>query len=216
MLNENEKHSLQRQKDARDAGDWVQVPEEFRNAGVGETQSKGRVETSLLTVSVIAVSVAFFSPFFTQPFKNSSFQLRATSLNSARPSSGFVSYMENFEDFQENRLKNLFGWGGLDVVSQASQGMALDLSACRVRLRNEAAQQFFRFDVKVDVVRPGFVVHGLLDGAESEPDVATCLRDKINSLVIKEFRQLRAAAPKSYKLRLAVRLSHGSDGSTPF
>ena len=65
-------------------------------------------------------------------------------------------------------------------------------------------------------MRPGFVVHGLMDGSESEPDVASCLRDKINSLVIKEFGQLRAAAPKSYKLYLAVRMSHGSDGSNPF
>jgi len=216
MLNENEKQRLQRQKDARDEVDWMMIPKEFRSAGLQERQPHGRVETSILTFSVIALSAAVFSPFFTQPFQNAGFQLRATSLDPSRPSSGFVSYMEKFEDFQESRLKNLFGWGGLDVVSQASQGMALELSACRVQLRNPASQQFFRFDVKVDVVRPGFVVNGLLDGAENEPDVATCLRDKINSLVIKEFGQLRSAAPKSYRLSLAVRMSHGSDGSNPF
>lgn len=216
MLNENEKQSLQRQKEAREASEWASLPAEFRQASSAQSQVHGRVEHSILTLSVLALAAALFSPFLTQPFRSSSFQLRATTLNSAGSSSGFVSYMETVEDFQESRLKNLFGWGGLDVVSQASQGMALQLSSCRAQLRNAAAQQFFRFDVKVDVVRPGFVVSGLLDGADREPDVATCLRDKIESVVIKEFRQLRAAPPNTYKLRLAVRMSHGSDGSNPF
>lgn len=216
MLNEKEKLSIQRQQDAREESDWNQIPVEFKSVVTAQQETKGRVENSILTVSVIVLTAAFLGPFFTQPFQNSDFQLRATTLNPSGPTSGFVSYMEKFEDFQENRLKNLFGWGGLDVVSQASQGMALELNGCRAQLRNEAKQQYFRFDVKVDVVRPGFVVNGLIGGQDSEPDVAACLRDKINTLTIKEFRQLRAAAPKSYKLSLAVRVSHGSDGSNPF
>jgi len=216
MLNEKEKQSLQRQQDAREEIDWTQIPAEFMPVVISQKEAKGRVENSILTVSVIVLTAAFLGPFFTQPFQTSDFQLRATTLDPSGPTSGFVSYMEKFEDFQENRLKNLFGWGGLDVVSQASQGMALELNSCRTQLRSEAKQQYFSFDVKVDVVRPGFVVSGLIDGADSESDVAKCLRDKINSLTIKEFRQLRAAAPNSYKLRLAVRVSHGSDGSNPF
>lgn len=216
MLNESEKQSLERQKSAQSEPAWQGVPDEFRRVGPEGVRGKGRVENSLFTLSVLVFAGALFSPFLTQPFQKSNFQLRATSLNSG-VSAGFVSYMETIEDYQESRLKNVFGWGGLDVVSQASQGMALELSACRAQLRNTASQQFFRFDVKVDVKRPGFVVHGLLDGADSEPDVATCLRDKINSIVIKEFGQLRSAAPKTYKLRLAVRMSHGADGnSAPF
>jgi len=73
----------------------------------------------------------------------------------------------------------------------------------------------FRFDVKIDVKKPGFVVHGLLNGQEDEPEMATCLRDTINTLAIADFAALREVPPKSYKLRLGVALAHGADGGVP-
>jgi hypothetical protein len=156
----------------------------------------------------------FFTPFFSKPFLSSTPALRAVSLDGAE-AMGFVTFMDVLEENSGNQMKDVFGWGGLDLVSRASQALAPHLQACRAQLQGPPAGLSFRFDVKVDVNKPGFTVSGLLDGAEREPAMATCLRDKINSLAIADFKTLRSAAPKSYKLRLGVQMAHGADGGAP-
>lgn len=155
-------------------------------------------------------------PFFLSPFSSSRLHLKAVSLTPSE-GLGFVSFLDRVDDLSGNRAKDMFGWGGLDVVYRASQALAPHLQNCRAQIQNQnvPAGLTFHFDVKIDVKRPGFLVTGLLAGHETEPNAATCLRDTINGLQIGSFSTLRSAPTKSYKLDLGIQLSHGSDGGAP-
>ncbi|MEY4066324.1 MAG: hypothetical protein RIR26_2532 [Pseudomonadota bacterium] len=192
-----------------------QLPAEFRRgAETGAVRSTG-VEHSLLVLSLIFFSLAFFVPFLSKPFASQkNIALRAGAFETGE-ALGIVTYMDDFSETSGSQRKDLFGWGALDLVSRASQALAPHLQKCRAQLNVAKQGLAFRFDVKIDVKKPGFVVHGLVSGQEDEPEMATCLRDTINTLSIADFASLRDVAPKSYKLRLGVALAHGTDGGVP-
>lgn len=192
------------------------VPEEFNPTHFSlRPRQPHAIEYSLLTWASVVFTFGALIPFFSKPFFHSPVALRATSLEGGE-ALGFVTFMESFEETSGSKMKDVFGWGALDLVSRASEALAPHLQACRARLENEAGGKLsFRFDVKVEVAKPGFVVNGLLEGADREPAMAACLRDKINNLKIGDFAHLRSAPPKSYKLRLGVQMAHGADGGAP-
>lgn len=196
--------------------DYTEIPPEFRL----QIKRYMRRRTDV-TDRIFALATMFFGglvllPFLTSPFSTRGFTLKANSLERTE-ALGFVTFLGDVEDLSNSKMKDMFGWGGLDLIYRASQALAPHLQNCRAQLQatNVSAGFTFRFDVKVDVNKPGFNVTGLLDGQDTEPEVATCLRDKINGLQITDFSKLRAAQPKTYKLRLGVQLAHGADGGAP-
>jgi hypothetical protein len=203
-----------RDKAALDDSRFHVLPREFSALTSVSTRQPFSVEKSLFVVSAMVFLTGVFTPFFSKPFLPGGPALRALTLDSGE-TMGFVTFMDALEEKSGNQMKDVFGWGGLDLVSRASQALAPHLQACRAQLQGSPTGLSFRFDVKVDVNKPGFTVSGLLDGAEREPAMASCLRDKINALAIADFKTLRAAAPKSYKLRLGVQMAHGADGGAP-
>jgi hypothetical protein len=172
---------------------------------------------AVMVLAVVVISAVVYFPFFMQPFKSRNYSFGAGPLNLDDPALGVVSYLADVEDLSDSKMKDMFGWGGLDLIQRASQSLAPFLQNCRARTQSPVlrAGMTFNFDVKIDVKKPGFAVTGILSGHDLEPDVATCLRDKINNLQISDFASLRAAKPKSYKLRLGVQLAHGADGGVP-
>ncbi|NBO37619.1 hypothetical protein EBU99_03450 [bacterium] len=197
----------------RDADD-VSLPKEFHSlVQVGRDVST-TLENWLLIFSLLCVSAGALFPFFSTPLTRSQVALRASSLENSE-ALGFVTFLGEIEDLSGSKSKDMFGWGALDLVSRASQALAPYLQTCRAQVQGDPKGLSFRFDVKIDVKKPGFTVNGLLDGQDKEPAVATCLRDKINGLVISDFANLRAAPPKSYRMRLSVDMAHGSDGGVP-
>ncbi|MBM3382375.1 MAG: hypothetical protein FJY29_08035 [Betaproteobacteria bacterium] len=209
-----ENSSSVRDKAALDETQLCLLPREFTGLASVSSRQPVNAESSVFFISALVFLTGFFTPFFTQPFLSDAPALRAVSLAGGE-AMGFVTFMDALEENSGAQMKDVFGWGGLDLVSRASQALAPHLQACRAQLQGSASGLSFRFDVKVDVNKPGFTVSGLLDGAEREPAMATCLRDKINSLAIADFKTLRSAAPKSYKLRLGVQMAHGADGGAP-
>lgn len=192
-----------------------ELPEEFRKGAGLVARRHGGVEHSLLVLSLIFFSLAFFLPFLSRPFSTQkNFVMRAGSFEMGE-ALGIVTYMDDFSEASGSQRKDLFGWGALDLISRASQALAPHLQKCRTQLNVSRQGLSFRFDVKVDVQRPGFVVSGFVGGHENESEMATCLRDKINTLVISDFASLRDVPPKHYKLRLGVSLAHGTDGGVP-
>lgn len=193
-----------------------EMPGEFRACAVRELrQSSDKVDT-LLLLALLCSTVASLSPFFMTPFTHGRLSLRASPLES-RDGLGFVTYLSDVQDLSGEKMKRMFGWGGLDLVSRAAQALAPHLQKCRALLQpaGKSNDSIFKFAVLVDVAKPGFTVSQLIDGHETDPDTATCLRDRINGLEIADFANLRAAEPKSYKLHLGVQLAHGSDGGSP-
>ena len=211
MMNDSLNRDWIRRRIELEDADAERVPSEFSGIVPGLVRPRIGVEYSLLTFATLSFAAASLVPFLSNPFVQKNVAMRANSLEHGE-AMGLVTFMDMLEDTTGSQMKDMFGWGALDLVSRASQALAPHLQACRARLQGTANGLMFRFDVKVDVKKPGFEVNGLLDGAEREPAVATCLRDKINSLTISEFSNLRAASPGSYKLRLGVQMSHGSDG----
>lgn len=214
MMNDSGNRDWIRRRIELEDADAQRVPPEFSGIVYGFERHRGGVEYSLLTFATLSFAAASLIPFFSHPFVQRDFALRANSLEPGE-GLGFVTFMDTFEDTSGLQMKDMFGWGALDLVSRASQALAPHLQACRAQLQGSASGLVFRFDVKVDVNKPGFSVNGLLEGAEREPAMAGCLRDKINTLAISDFSNLRAASPKSYKLRLGVQMAHGSDGGAP-
>lgn len=192
------------------------IPEEYKLCTVRALRQMPDLADRIFTFALICTAAAAFLPFFMTPFSKSVFRMRASPLE-GQEGLGFVTFLGDVEDLSGAKTKDMFGWGGLDLVYRAGQALAPQLQSCRANLRStQPSPGFaFRFDAKVDVAKPGFVITGLIDGQDVEPEVATCLRDKINSLQIADFANLRAASPKSYKLRLGVQLAHGSDGGAP-
>lgn len=214
FINDNEDFK----RDQHDGNDSAlkALPGEFRELVRRESsRSKHTIEFALLTWATLFFAAGCFSPFFLKPFLGSSWSFRARTSESSE-ALGFVTYLDSLEENSGSKMKEIFGWGGLEVVSRASQALAPHLQPCRAQLQEAArAHLTIRFDVKVDVTKPGFRVNGLLEGVEREPAVVTCLRDKIDGLAIPDFGSLRSVAPKSYKLRLGVQLAHGADGGAP-
>lgn len=208
---------LIRQENTLSADDnYQELPPEFRAQIKRYMRRRTDLSDRLFSVATVFFGAIVFLPFLTKPFSTGSFALKANSLE--RPEAlGFVTFLGDVEDLSDSKMKDMFGWGGLDLIYRASQALAPHLQNCRAQLQsaNISAGFTFRFDIKVDVKKPGFNVTGLLDGQDTEPDVATCLRDKINALQISDFAKLRAAQPKTYKLRLGVQLAHGADGGAP-
>ncbi|MEY3901490.1 MAG: hypothetical protein RL189_796 [Pseudomonadota bacterium] len=171
---------------------------------------------TLLLFALLCLTTAVLSPFFMTPFSYSQVRMRASPLET-RDGLGFVTYLSDVQDMSGERMKRMFGWGGLDLVSRAAQALAPHLQKCRALIQpaGKSNDAIFKFSVLVDVAKPGFTVSQLLEGHEADPDTATCLRDRINGLEIADFAQLRAAEPKNYKLHLGVQLAHGSDGGSP-
>ena len=192
------------------------VPSEFVGVIRSERSDALRtVEYWLLFWGSLAFVIGCLVHFLTRPFLPSGAAFRALPLESSE-SIGIVTYLDSFEEKSGSKMKDIFGWGGLDLISRASQALAPHLQSCRTHLSGVArANMQLRFDVKVMVNKPGFKVTGLLEGADQEPVMASCLRDKIEGLSIADFANLRAAAPKAYKLRIGVQMAHGSDGGAP-
>lgn len=171
---------------------------------------------TLLLFALLCLTAAVLSPFFMTPFSYSQVRMRASPLET-RDGLGFVTYLSDVQDMSGERMKRMFGWGGLDLISRAAQALAPHLQKCRalIQTAGKSNDAIFKFAVLVDVAKPGFTVSQLLEGHEDDSDTATCLRDRINGLEIADFAQLRAAEPKNYRLHLGVQLAHGSDGGSP-
>ncbi|NBW80508.1 hypothetical protein EBR21_02025 [bacterium] len=196
--------------------DFRHLPQEYRANTKRYMRFTSDTADRLLAVSTVCVAASAFLPFLVGPFATTGVRLRAAALD--KPDGlGFVTFLKDVEDLSDSQMKDMFGWGGLDLISRASEALAPHLQNCRAQLQSSSpsAGTIFSFDVKIDVQKPGFEVSGLLGGHESEADVAVCLRDKINSMQIADFGKLRSAKPKSYKLRLGVQLAHGADGGAP-
>jgi hypothetical protein len=196
--------------------DFRHLPQEYRASTRRYMRFNSDTADRLLAISTVCVAASAFLPFLVGPFAMPGVRLKAAALD--KPDGlGFVTFLKDVEDLSDSRTKDVFGWGGLDLISRASEALAPHLQNCRAQLQSSApaSGMTFSFDVKVDVQKPGFEVSGLLGGHETEADVATCLRDKINNLQIADFGKLRAAKAKSYKLRLGVQLAHGADGGAP-
>ncbi|MFZ9519515.1 MAG: hypothetical protein ACO3A4_03465 [Silvanigrellaceae bacterium] len=200
----------------QDEDDFQHLPLEFRASTKRYMRFTSDTSDRLLALSTVCVAASGFLPFLVGPFANPELKFKAASLENP-DGLGFVSFLKDVEDLSDSKMKDMFGWGGLDLISRASEALAPHLQNCRAQLQsnNPHGNMTFSFDVKIDVSKPGFEVSGLLGGHETEAVAATCLRDKINSLQIADFGRLRAPKPKSYKLRLGVQLAHGADGGSP-
>jgi hypothetical protein len=195
---------------------YKHIPAEFRSNTGRYMRRRTGVSDKLYSCAVICFGIVCLTPFFVGPFVRSPAKFNAKSLETP-DGLGFVSFLGGVEDLSESKMKDMFGWGSMELIYRASEALAPHLQNCRARLQssNLPATFTFRFDAKIDVAKPGFNISGLLDGQEAEPDAAACLRDKINALQIPDFSRLRATHPKLYKMRLGVQLAHGSDGGAP-
>jgi hypothetical protein len=196
--------------------DFKELPPEFRLNIRRYMRRKTNTSDKLYSCAAVFLAMVCFTPFFASPFLRAGSKLSAKSLESAE-ALGFVTFLGDVEDLSDSKMKDMFGWGGLELIYRASEALAPHLQNCRAQVQSAKlpATFTFRFDVKIDVSKPGFNISGLLDGQDTEPDAATCLRDKINALQIPDFSRLRAAPVKAYKMRLGVQLAHGADGGAP-
>ena len=196
--------------------DYKELPREFHPNIRRHMRRKTNTLDKLYSCAAVFFAFVCFTPFLASPFLRPVAQLKAKSLE-APEALGFVSFLSGVEDLSESKMKDMFGWGSMELIFRASEALAPHLQNCRARMQsaNPPATFTFRFDIKIDVSKPGFNITGLIDGQDTEPDTAACLRDKINGLRIPDFSRLRAAPDKSYKMRLGVQLAHGADGGAP-
>lgn len=150
---------------------------------------------------VVTLTIAIVACVLAGMFAFKRIALKASKVESA-PHNVFVSFLDGFEDLQVTAYKDNFGWGGLETLSTSVRSLAPHLSNCR-QYKKEGSDNF-RFEVKVEVAQQRFRVVGILSGSEKNPEMAQCLRDKINEAKVEQIATLKNAPEDSYRLKIEV------------
>ena len=120
----------------------------------------------------------------------------------------FVVFVSRLEDARNPESRSVFGWGGSARVSEAALQLAGEIHNCRqYKIAGDVPLQL---DVKIDLKRPGFKVVGLLAGADKNPAMSMCVRDKINAAPSPVLADLKAVEDDLYRLVLEVHSNVGA------
>lgn len=148
--------------------------------------------------------------------------VRAGSLdeqNSAVPQA-FVTFVTEFEDNAESTTRlgpgvkrTRFGVGASGAIAEAARALAPVIQNCRQFKVAQSAS--LRLEAKIDLSRPGFRIVGLLDGATENPQMATCVRVKINAARFASLAMLKPVPESDYLLRLEVQSNLGTELPAP-
>lgn len=146
--------------------------------------------------------------------KESQMRLRARSPAADTPVTAFVTFVGEFVDdspvkaLGHGARRSSFGWGASGIISEAVREIAPVIQNCR-QYKSSGAEDRVRLDVKVEPGRPGFRVVGLVEGAESQPKMAACMREKINAARFSRLAALKPVPEDAYRLRVEVHSNIG-------